>query len=46
MTIDITSLVAVFAVIWSAFQQFQINKICQSCPYYPANQSPRTLKAS
>ena len=35
--IDLTLLIALFGVIFSFYQQLQINKICSKCPYYPPN---------
>jgi hypothetical protein len=35
--IPYTDVAAIIAVIWSVFQQYQINQICKNCPYHPAN---------
>ena len=35
--IDVTLLIALFGVIYSFYQQLQINRVCSTCPYYPPN---------
>ena len=34
------------ALIWTAAQQFQINKICEKCPYHPSNQKEKIKEFS
>jgi hypothetical protein len=37
MVLDINFLIAASALIFSFYQQLQINKICEKCPYFPPN---------
>lgn len=34
---DLTSLVAFITFLWTIYQQYHINKICEKCPYFPGN---------
>lgn len=35
--IDATTLVAFGTFIFSIYQQYRINTICENCPYFPPN---------
>jgi hypothetical protein len=35
--IDIGLIAGCLALVWSAMQEFRINRICLNCPYYPPN---------
>lgn len=43
--IDITTIMAFSALLFSIYQQYRINKICENCPYFPPNtQLKKTTK--
>jgi hypothetical protein len=48
MPLDLSGVLAITALSWTIYQQYQINKICMSCPYFPANsgkEEKKNLKA-
>lgn len=38
MNIDYTFIGVAAVAIWSAIQEYRINKMCSSCPFLPKNQ--------
>lgn len=38
MTLDLSYVIGTMALLWTAFQEYRINKICSNCPYFPPNQ--------
>jgi len=34
---DLSGAIAVVALMWTIYQQYQISKICEKCPFLPAN---------
>jgi hypothetical protein len=38
MTFDLSGAVAIVALSWTIFQQYQISKLCEKCPFLPTNQ--------
>lgn len=42
--IPYSDVAAILAMLWTIFQQYQINKICSSCPYLPANKEKEKNK--
>jgi hypothetical protein len=45
MPFDFSYIIGGTALLWTAFQQYRINKICQDCPYFPPN-SEKKIKVS
>jgi hypothetical protein len=42
--IDLTTIGIAAVAIWSAMQQYQINKMCSKCPFLPKNSEEWTKK--
>lgn len=42
----IEAAVAIVALLWTIHQQYQINKICEKCPYFPPNNKKNKVSVS
>jgi hypothetical protein len=37
MNVDLTAVGTIMAIVWTAYQEYRINRMCANCPLLPVN---------